>query len=213
VGHHLIAGVAGSRASIDGSTASFASISDNQGGGANTYQIDLNHPYNDFNNRALLGFASSKLAVASGTFTVSMSVTADGALFTNYTICEVSNLATSVWFDGSAVCDTDASASCTATRGAGNTTNNAFVLALLNGQTDTVAGDPTSGYTSLELNNGGFLIESTAYKILTSTETTSATWTGTTPPTYLVTSGLAVYKGIDSAPPPSDSTSLLTGVN
>jgi hypothetical protein len=193
VGNFVIAAIV---LNLNSSThlTNLVSVADNQG---NSYGVDFSHGVLFSSDAYTVASSSTKIATSSGTFTITYTVDFN-VNFVAY-IWEVSSLKASSWFDVYGTCESSFSASCAATASAPSATNNGFVIAFNISNAGIGAVDPTSGYTSDVV----LSFISAASKVITASETSSATWSGSVPSGVI--GAVANYKGIDAAStsPPS----------
>jgi hypothetical protein len=175
VGNH----VSGHTAVWHATRPTSVTFSDNQ---SNTWATDAFEP-DPGSPGSVAATGTAKVVTSSGTFTVTVATNQAANNFIEAVAVEFSGLTTSSWLDQSSVGNWSASTSKTVTDAGANTQASELVLftAAHNSNATNVGINPPTGYTQLAVNQDsnatiGFIA---AYKIVSSIETSSASWTWT----------------------------------
>jgi hypothetical protein len=182
-------------------------IVDNQGGG-NTYNVDLVENPGFASTQASI--TSSHIASSSGTFTIT--VTPDNtADFFVWSASEFSGIATSNWLDKTGVFPTASTTTGTVTASGVNSQANELVLPVIvldSNEDVALTGTATTGYATIyTYSDAATIIGGQGnYKIVTSPETSSATWTWNDPGIQGSALIIATYKSALGA---ADTTTVI----
>lgn len=158
-------------------------VADNQTG--NTFVRVIREPDSSGGNHATAEiWWCSSLTSASGTYTVTVTPTSAGGIYTSSAIMEVSGLSGVVDQTGVAQDTAGANTSLTVTNGTVNSNANDLVVAIMSAGGGTTTGlttPPNTGYTNIlsYTSGGNGLGASGGYKVVSAVETSSAAWTWT----------------------------------